>query len=148
MRLAQVGEDLEQARRPPLFSDNSGLYAEAGPDVFKENPVRDNARELAEQAERLNRYGYADPATGRQPQIPLDRALDIVARRGLPKARPADTEPTPADAVRRARENPPSPPPPAPSAPPQPPSPAPDPENADPASANRPEAADLAPSVP
>jgi hypothetical protein len=107
MRLAQVGEDVEQARRPALFADTTGLYAQAGPDVFKENPLRDNARELAAEAASLTTYGYADPASRQGAQIPLDRAIDILARRGLPKLPvTAAAEPTPADALRRARVNP------------------------------------------
>ncbi len=107
MRLAQVGEDVEQARRPALFSDNTGLYAQAGPDVYKENPIYDNADELAAEARSLEQYTWIDPQNKQQARIPLDRAIDILARRGLPRSEAADdsAEINPNDAIRRARVN-------------------------------------------
>lgn len=104
MRLAQVGEDIEMTRQPPLFADSSGLYAQAAPSVYAENPVRDRDPELARQSTAINTYGGS--VSEQSAQIPLDRALDIIAQRGLPEVDASSTELSPSNAVQRARVSP------------------------------------------
>jgi hypothetical protein len=105
MKIVRADEELEMKEATPLlFADESGQYA--GPSVYRDSPVRDDEAELERAARRLNSYGWIEP--GKTAHIPIERAIALLAERGLPKVEaPADSgEPTPADAVRRARTNP------------------------------------------
>ena len=124
MSYAQVGVDREQALRPAVFSRSAGLYGEAGPAVKGENPVSDYRRDpgsvpdllAADQALSPSAYGWTQP--GKVARIPVDRAISILSEKGLlsqPAFSVPSPEPSPADAVRRARENP-APQPPVPNA--------------------------------
>jgi hypothetical protein len=73
-------EKVLQALAPPVFADDSGPVP--GPRLQAAPPT-----ELAELKEselrRLNGYGWVDRAAGIA-HIPIDRAIDIVASKGLP----------------------------------------------------------------
>lgn len=51
---------------------------------LQSNPLKDIAEFEREQTELETGYAWVDPTQGRV-RIPLDRAMDIVATRGLPK---------------------------------------------------------------
>jgi hypothetical protein len=116
MWFVQIGIDREQSHRPPLFHRTANLYGEAGPAVKKENPEKDYRkdpdsvpeRKQAEDAIGPSAYGWVEP--GKVARIPIDRAIKLLGEKGelphAPSAAPASPEPNPADAVRRARENP------------------------------------------
>lgn len=90
-----------RAERPALLNIESGQYT--GPEL-QDNPARDLPDRARHDLSRLDEYGWVEP--GKIAHIPIDRAMAIIAERGLPgpKAAPGETI-TPDDAVRRAREN-------------------------------------------
>jgi len=65
---------------PPRFADDSGPFI--GP-ALEPNPAADLARLKEEELSRLNGYGWVDRNTG-VAHIPIERAIDILARSGLP----------------------------------------------------------------
>ena len=125
----QVGVDREQAHRPVLFGRTEGFYGDAGPAVLGENPRKDYRKDpssksvselkKADDAIGADAYGWVEP--GKIARIPIERAIAILGDKNelpkMPAAAPA-TEPTPSDAVRKARENP-APQPPVPAATPK-----------------------------
>jgi len=50
---------------------------------LEETPILDLARERAAEDRLLNSYGWVDRQNGKV-RIPIDRAIDLVAQRGLP----------------------------------------------------------------
>jgi hypothetical protein len=79
-------EQRAEAARPARYADLSGQFPDPR---LQGNPTTDMVKLRAEAAEDVSRYNW-DPETG-VATIPLDRALDIVAARGLPargQARP------------------------------------------------------------
>jgi hypothetical protein len=74
----------EAAPPPPVIAPEPVLAP--GPKLLA-RPEGDLARVRAAEEEKLHSYGWVDPAGGIG-RIPIDRALEIVAERGLP-ARPA-----------------------------------------------------------
>ncbi len=70
-----------RALTPPRFNDETGLFPaprlQANPDVELDNLKQ---QELA----RLGGYGWVDKKAG-VAHIPIDRAIDILARSGLPR---------------------------------------------------------------
>jgi hypothetical protein len=50
------------------------------------DPVADKERQFAAQQQRLNTYGWVDEKAGTA-HIPIERAMELVAQRGIP-ARP------------------------------------------------------------
>jgi hypothetical protein len=70
----------QQATRPPLFADETGQFPEP-------RLQRDPAVELADireaEDESLSTYGWVDRKSG-VARIPIDRAIDLLARKGLP----------------------------------------------------------------
>jgi hypothetical protein len=106
MRLVHLGDDAEMARRPLLYEDAAGQYA--GPRL-EVDPSRNLPEFRARERARVESYDWIEP--GKVARIPVSRAIEILAERGLPKApeAPADDgggEPTPTDAIRRARSAP------------------------------------------
>lgn len=92
-----------QATTPVLLNVEAGQYP--GPQL-QDNPGRDLPALAAEAEHRLGSYGWIEK--GKIARIPIGRAIAIVAERGISGdvQPPATTDPTPADAVRRARANP------------------------------------------
>jgi hypothetical protein len=78
-----------RALAPPRFEDKSGLFPnpriQANPDV---------ELEIVKQEEfgRLNGYGWVDKKAG-VAHIPIDRAIDILAKTGLPRVEAKAVEP-------------------------------------------------------
>ena len=78
-----------QALAPPRFADDSGMFPapriQANPDVELVTVKR-------EELGRLNGYGWVDKKAG-VAHIPIDRAIDILAKTGLPRveAKPVET---------------------------------------------------------
>jgi hypothetical protein len=69
-----------QTQRPPLFA----LDVDVPTPHLQGNPVAELSRLKAQSLERLNTYGWANREAGIA-HIPIDRAMDILARSGLPK---------------------------------------------------------------
>lgn len=78
-RFAGDARNLERSR-PPRFADVRGQF----PGVkLQENAARDMVHFRREEREALRGYGWADRKAGIA-RIPIDRAIDILAERGLP----------------------------------------------------------------
>ena len=69
-----------QTQRPPLFA----LDVNVPRRTCKATPAADLARLKTESLDRLNTYGWVNREAGIA-HIPIDRAMDILARSGLPK---------------------------------------------------------------
>jgi hypothetical protein len=84
LRLAIRGSYPEQrslrSLAPPRFADDSGPFI--GP-ALQSKPSADLARMKEEELSRLNEYGWVDRSAG-VAHIPIERAIDILARSGLP----------------------------------------------------------------
>jgi hypothetical protein len=89
-----------QDQRPPLFA----LDVDVPAPHLQGNPAADLARLKTESLERLNTYGWVNPETGIA-HIPIDRAMDILARSGLPKVA-APTNPSPETKTFGSRSSP------------------------------------------
>lgn len=77
--------------RPELFDDMTGQYA--GPRL-QDNPARDMETFTRAEWNRLETYGWVE--YGEVARIPIDRAIDLLLERGLPKVpTPASTLPGP-----------------------------------------------------
>jgi hypothetical protein len=78
-----------RALAPPRFADEAGLFPapriQANPDV---ELVTVRKEELG----RLNGYGWVDKKSG-VAHIPIDRAIDILAKSGLPRVEAKVAEP-------------------------------------------------------
>jgi hypothetical protein len=71
-----------KALAPPLLSDKSATFP--APQLQPEPPV-DLVKFKADELARLNGYGWVDQKAGIA-HIPIDRALEIVAKKGLPSS--------------------------------------------------------------
>jgi hypothetical protein len=60
-----------------------------GSPLLEENPVLDLARERAAEGKLLNSYGWVDRQQG-VARIPIGRAIDLLAERGLPSRQPPE----------------------------------------------------------
>jgi hypothetical protein len=69
-----------QNQRPPLFA----LPVDVPTPHLQGNPGADLARLKTQSLDRLNTYGWVNREAGIA-RIPIDRAMDILARSGLPK---------------------------------------------------------------
>ena len=69
-----------QTQRPPLFA----LDVDVPAPHLQGNPAADLARLKTQSLDRLNTYGWVNREAGIA-HIPIDRAMDILARSGLPK---------------------------------------------------------------
>jgi hypothetical protein len=96
-----------QALAPPTFPDDSALLP--GPRLQAE-PATDFQKMRTDGLGRLNGYGWVDRNAGIA-HIPIERAMEIVARSGLPSATGAsaagaaanpEAKPVPADARKPA----------------------------------------------
>ncbi len=102
---AYVDREIKAARgeRPALLNIEAGQFPGPG---LQDNPARDRPeRDLAE-ANRLDEYAWVEPE--KTARIPIARAIEIVAGRGVgrPGGPDAEIENTPENAVRRARVGP------------------------------------------
>jgi hypothetical protein len=78
-----------QKQRPPLFA----LPVDVPAPHLQGNPATELSRLKAQSLDRLNTYGWVNRDTGIA-HIPIDRAIDILAKSGLPKqAQPAKPSP-------------------------------------------------------
>ena len=69
-----------QNQRPPLFA----LPVDVPTPHLQGNPAAELSRLKTQSLEQLNTYGWVNPEAGIA-HIPIDRAMDILARSGLPK---------------------------------------------------------------
>jgi hypothetical protein len=69
-----------QTQRPPLFA----LTVDVPTPHLQGNPAADLARLKTQSLDRLTTYGWVNREAGIA-HIPIDRAMDILARSGLPK---------------------------------------------------------------
>jgi hypothetical protein len=76
-------------QRPPLFA----LTVDVPTPHLQGNPAADLARLKTQSLDRLNTYGWVNREAGIA-HIPIDQAMDILARSGLPKVA-APTNPSP-----------------------------------------------------
>jgi hypothetical protein len=67
-------------QRPPLFA----LTVDVPAPHLQRNPAADMSRLKTQSLDRLNSYGWVNREAGIA-HIPVDRAMDILARSGLPK---------------------------------------------------------------
>ena len=80
-----------EALAPPLLSDKSATFP--APQLQQEPPV-DLIKFKQTELDRLNGYGWVDQKAGIV-HIPIDRAIEIVAKKGLPPiAAPAEKSAT------------------------------------------------------
>jgi hypothetical protein len=78
--------------KPALFKDDAGQFPEPR---LQRNTTDDMAKFLAQERAVLESYGWVDAKAGIA-RIPIDRALELLAERGLPTAdtKPKTTEPS------------------------------------------------------
>jgi hypothetical protein len=69
-----------QAQRPPRFNDNQGLFPAP---QNQPDPAGEMQSLRAQEQARLTSYGWVD-RRARLAHIPIDRAMKLVAERGLP----------------------------------------------------------------
>ena len=82
-------EKKAQDQRPPQFA----LAVDVPSPHLQSNPAADLARLKVEQIDRLTTYGWVNRDAGIA-HIPIDRAMDILAKTGLPRPiRPPEVEP-------------------------------------------------------
>ncbi|MCI0354722.1 MAG: hypothetical protein L0099_06760 [Acidobacteria bacterium] len=77
----------EQRKREPPSADPAGRFPQPR---LQFNAAEENARHQFAEERILSSYGWVDARTG-VARIPIDRAMDLVAQRGLP-ARPEGGE--------------------------------------------------------
>src|SRR5206468_8247588 len=68
------------ADRPELLKDQRGLFP---PPRLQQDPAAELAEVRREEAAALNAYGWVDPKA-HVARIPIDRAIEILAKKGLP----------------------------------------------------------------
>jgi hypothetical protein len=78
-----------RAMAPPRFEDKSGLFPAPRLQV---NPDVELVTVKKEDLDRLNGYGWIDKKAG-VAHIPIDRAIDILTKTGLPRIEPKAVEP-------------------------------------------------------
>jgi hypothetical protein len=69
-----------QNQRPPLFA----LTVDVPTPHLQDNPATELSRLKTQSLDRLNTYGWVNREAGIA-HIPIDRAMDILAKSGLPK---------------------------------------------------------------
>jgi hypothetical protein len=83
-------EKVMEALAPPLLADKSETFP--APRLQPSPPI-DLVKFKADESTRLNEYGWVDQKAGIA-HIPIDRAIDIVAKKGLPPIDPSFKSPT------------------------------------------------------
>jgi len=78
-----------RALAPPRFADDSGQFP--APRI-QPNPDVELVKVKQEELGRLNGYGWVDKKAG-VAHIPIDRAIDILAKTGLPRVEAKPVEP-------------------------------------------------------
>jgi hypothetical protein len=78
--LSEEFKNLHAVAQPP-FTDDSGAYPAPR---LQDDPAGEFATFKEKELDRLNGYGWVDQPKGFA-HIPIDRAIDILAARGLPK---------------------------------------------------------------
>ena len=77
-------EDALEALAPPLLKDTAATFTFPAPQLQAAPPV-DLVKFKAAELDRLNGYGWVDRNAGIA-HIPIDRAIEIVASKGLPSS--------------------------------------------------------------
>lgn len=95
----QGAEARTQAAIPPMLAEPADFR---GPHL-QGNPAKERVEVQREQLDRLNSYGWVDQKAGIA-RIPVDRAIDLLAERGLPEVKD-QTNPEDA-AVKKSPERP------------------------------------------
>ena len=85
MRGFTVAERRLESNRPALFADESGQFP--GPRL-QDSPAADIVRLRRAEAAALHGYSWADRKAGTA-RIPIDRAMDLLIRKGLPTRKAA-----------------------------------------------------------
>ncbi len=84
MRMMYVGmAEYQQAHDPPLSPLAAELPADPPEPRLQVRPVEDLQEQIRAQKEKLDSYGWVEPNAG-VVRIPLERAMELVAERGLP----------------------------------------------------------------
>jgi hypothetical protein len=83
MRRFEADSAALKAMRPPLYGDKDGQYP---PPNTPDNPRADLATHRARERKILDSYGWEKPDAGIA-RVPVDRAIEILAERGLPKVK-------------------------------------------------------------
>jgi len=91
-RYLEVRENAAQIPPASAFSINPNALPPEPNVMFNEHESTNQQDIRVEEDKMLNGYGWVDQAHGIV-RIPIDRAMDLVAQRGLP-ARPQTTAPT------------------------------------------------------
>lgn len=82
MRGYKSQERAGDTTRPPLFADDRGQFPEPR---LQENPHADLLKMREADRAELAGYGWVDRKAGIA-KIPIERAMDVVAKKGLPTA--------------------------------------------------------------
>jgi hypothetical protein len=75
---------------PALFAEKTGLYPAPN---LQESPKADVLKMRADEEIVLSGYGWVDPK-GHIAHIPIDRAMDLLVKQGLPTREPKADAPT------------------------------------------------------
>jgi hypothetical protein len=82
MRGFKAQERAGDTVRPPLFADDRGQFPEPR---LQENPHADLLKMREVDRIELSSYGWVDENEKKIAKIPIERAMDIIAKRGLPQ---------------------------------------------------------------
>jgi hypothetical protein len=78
----------ERALTPPELKDDAGLFPAPR---LQADPSTELAKLRRDELDRLNSYGWVDERA-QVAHVPIDRAMDVLVERGLPKTKPSTTE--------------------------------------------------------
>ena len=76
----RADEKSDEAKRPPLLGDTRGVFPEPR---LQQDPAADLRAMRRSDEKAMNSYGWVDRKAGIV-RIPIERAMEIVARKGLP----------------------------------------------------------------
>jgi hypothetical protein len=96
----------ERALAPPELKDDAGLFPAPR---LQADPSAELAKLKRDELDRLGSYGWVDERA-QIAHIPIDRALDILVERGLPKATSSATKESSAPEAKAAPGSSPQPP--------------------------------------
>jgi hypothetical protein len=80
-------QEANRALAPPRFAGDRGGFPDP---QLQKDPASDLAKMKEEELNQLNSYGWVDRSAGIA-HIPIERAIDIVAKSGLPAPVPSPT---------------------------------------------------------
>jgi hypothetical protein len=78
----------ERALTPPELKDDAGLFPAPR---LQADPTTELAKLKRDELDRLNSYGWVDKRA-QIAHVPIDRAMDVLVERGLPKVKAATTQ--------------------------------------------------------